>query len=84
MFLIATGHSAAQSPRMGEIRNAYKILVGKSEGNRPVGGLGCRWEDNIRMDLKDIGWEVVDWMHLDQDRNQWWDVVNTVVNFPVP
>jgi hypothetical protein len=45
---------------MGEIRNAYSILVGKSEGKRPVGRLRHRWEDNIRMDLMEIGWEGMD------------------------
>jgi hypothetical protein len=43
-----------------------------------------RWEDNIKMDLKEIGWEDVYWIHLDQDRGQWWDVVNTVMNLWVP
>jgi len=46
--------------RMGEMRNAYKILVGKLEGKRPLGRPGHRWKDNIRMDLKEKGWKVVD------------------------
>jgi hypothetical protein len=49
---------------MGEIRNAYNILVGKSEGKRPRGRPRSSWEDNIRMDLREIGWDDVDWIHL--------------------
>jgi hypothetical protein len=52
------------------MRNAYKILVGKSEGKRPLGRPRRRWKDNIRMDIKEIGWEGVDWIHLAKDRNQ--------------
>jgi hypothetical protein len=64
-----------------EVSNAYKILVGKPEGKRSLGRPRCRWEDNIRVDLKDIGWEGVDWIHLAQDRDRWWALVNTVMNF---
>jgi hypothetical protein len=53
------------------MRNAYKILVGKSEGKRPLGRSRCRWEENMRMDLTEIGWKGVDWMHLAQDMGQW-------------
>jgi len=55
---------------MGDMRNAYKILVGKPEGKRPFRRSRHRWEDNIRMDLKEIGWEVVDCIHLAEDRDQ--------------
>jgi hypothetical protein len=55
---------------MGELRNAYIILVRKSEGKRPLGRLRRRGEDNIRMDLREIGWEVVDWIPLAQNRDQ--------------
>jgi hypothetical protein len=58
----------------------YKTFVGKPEGMRPTGRPRCRWEDNIRMDLREIGWEYVDWMHLTQDRDKWRAVVNTVMN----
>jgi len=58
-------------------------LVGKPEGKRLLGTLGRRWEDNIRMGLREIGWEVVDWMHLAQDRDQWRAVVNMVMNLRV-
>jgi hypothetical protein len=60
-----TGHVA----RMGEVRNACSILVGKPEGKRPLGRLRRRWKDNIRTDLVEIWWEGVDWIHLAQDRN---------------
>jgi len=56
---------------MGEMRNAYKILVAEPEGNRQLGRPSCRWEDNIRTDLWEVGWKGVDWIHLVQDRD-WW------------
>jgi ribosome biogenesis protein Nip4 len=59
-------------------------LVGKSEGKRPLGKIRPRWEDNIKMNLRKIGYEVVDWMHLVQDRDQWRAVVNTVMNLRAP
>jgi hypothetical protein len=65
---------------MGEIRNTYKILVGKSEGKRPLGRPRSRLEDNIRMVLREIGWRGVDWIHLDRDRDQGRAVLNTVMN----
>jgi len=68
----------------GEMRNTYKILVSKPEGRKPHRRPRHRWEDNIRMDLREIGWEVVDWMHLAQDRDQWWALVNMVMNLQVP
>jgi hypothetical protein len=69
---------------MGETRNAYKILVGEPEGKIPLGELCIRWENNIRMDLRKIGSLDVDWIHLAQDRDQWWVVVNRVINLGVP
>jgi hypothetical protein len=74
------GHVA----RMGEKRNAYRILVGKPEGNRPPGRPRCRWENNIRMDLREIGWGGMDWIDLAQDRDQWRAPVNMVMNLWVP
>jgi hypothetical protein len=65
---------------MGKMRNAYNILVGKPEGKWPLARSRSRWEDNIRMNLKEIGWEIVDWIHLTQDRDQWRAVGNTVMN----
>jgi hypothetical protein len=56
----------------------------KPEGKRPLGRTRCRWDDDTRIDLKEIGWEGVDWMHLAQDRDQWRALVNTVMNLRVP
>jgi hypothetical protein len=55
---------------MGKMRNAYNIFVGKSQGKRIVGRSRARWKDNIIMYLREIGWEVVDWMHLNENRDQ--------------
>jgi hypothetical protein len=66
------------------MRSAYKSLVGKPEGKRPFGRPRRRWEDNIGMDLWEIGWEGVDWIHLAQDRDQWWAIVSTVMNLRIP
>jgi hypothetical protein len=67
----------------GEMTNAYKILVGKPEGKRPLGRPGRRWEDNIKMCLGEISWEWADWMHLAQNRSQSLALVNTVMNLRV-
>jgi hypothetical protein len=64
--------------------HAYRILVGKPEGKRPLGRQRRRWVDNIRMDLREIGWDGVDWMDIAQDRGQWRALVNTVLNLRVP
>jgi hypothetical protein len=69
---------------MGETRNAYRILVGKPEGKRPLGRPRRRWVDNNKMDLTEIGWDDVDWIELAQDRDQWRALVNTVMNLRVP
>jgi hypothetical protein len=69
---------------MEEARNAYNISVGKPEEKRPIRRSRHRFDDNIRMDLREIGWEVVDWIHLAEDRDQWLAVVKTVLNFMVP
>jgi hypothetical protein len=70
--------------RMGEKRNAYRILVGKPEGKRSLGRPRCRWVDNIKIDLREIGWDGTDWIDLTQDRDQWRALVNTVMNLRVP
>jgi hypothetical protein len=69
---------------MGEKRNAYRLLVGKPEGKRPLGRPRRRWVDNIRMDLGEVGWSDGDWIGLAQDRNRWRAVVNSVLNLRVP
>jgi hypothetical protein len=66
--------------RMGEKRNANRLLVGKPDGKRPQGRPRRRWVDNIRMDLGEVGWGDVDWIGLDQDRNRWRALVNSVLN----
>jgi hypothetical protein len=75
---------AGHVTRMGKVRGAYNILVGRPEGRRPLGRPGCRWEDNIKMDLREIGFEDVDWIHWAQDRERWRALVNTVMNLRVP
>jgi hypothetical protein len=68
---------------MYKIRNAYSIVVGKTYWKKLLGRSRCKWEDNIRMNIREIGWEFVDWMHLTQDRDQWRALVNTVMNLRV-
>jgi hypothetical protein len=67
-----------------EKRNAYRILVGNSEGKRPPGRPRRRWVNNIKIDLREIGWDEMDWIDLTQDRDQWRCLVNTVMNLRVP
>jgi hypothetical protein len=74
------GHVA----RMGVVRCAYNILIGRPGGRRPLGRPRCRWEDNIRMDLREIGFGDVDWIRLAQDRDRWRALMNTVMSLRVP
>jgi hypothetical protein len=74
------GHVA----RIRKKRNTYRIYVGKPEGKRPLGKPRSRWVDNIKMDLRNVGWDGMDWIDLDQDRDKWRAVVNTVMNLRVP
>jgi hypothetical protein len=69
--------------RMGENRNAYRLLVGKPEGRRPLGRPKRRWLD-IRMDVVEVGWGDVDWIGLAQGRDRWRALVNSVLNLWVP
>jgi hypothetical protein len=70
--------------RLSEKRNVYRLLVGKPEGKRSLGRPRRRWIDNIKMDLLEIGVNVVDWIGLAQDRYRWRAVVNAVMNLRVP
>ena len=74
------GHVA----RMGERRGVYRVLVGNSEGKRPLGRPRRRWEDNIRMDLQEVGCGYVDWIGLAQGRDRWRTLVSAVMNLRVP
>jgi hypothetical protein len=69
---------------MGEKRIAYRLLVGKPEGKRPLGRPRRRWVDNIRMDLGEVGWSDVDWIGLAQDRSRLRALVNSVSNVRFP
>ena len=66
---------------MEEGRGVHKVLVGKPEGKRPLGRPICRWEDNIKMDLQEVGRGCGGWMELSQDRDRWQALVSTVMNF---
>jgi hypothetical protein len=68
----------------GEKRNACRIFMGKPKVKRPLGRSRRRWEDNIKMDLRSIGWGGMDWINLAQGRDQWRALVNTVMNLRVP
>jgi hypothetical protein len=74
------GHVA----RMGEGRSVYRVLVGRLEGKRPVERPWRRWEDNIKLDLREIGIDWAKWIRLAQDRVRWRAFVNTVMNLQVP
>jgi len=75
----SVGHVA----RMGVMRNTYKMLVRKPEGKKQLVRSRSRKKDNVRMNLREIGRESVDWMHLAQDRDQWCAVINTVMDIRV-
>jgi hypothetical protein len=70
--------------RMGQGRNAYRVLVAKPEGKRPLGRLRHRWKDNIKIDLREIRWGGMDCINLAYDREQWRVLVNTGMNIRVP
>ena len=74
------GHVA----RIVEGRGVHRVLVGKPEGKRPLGRPRRRWEDNIKMDLQEVGRDCEDWMELAQDRDRWQALVSTVMNLRVP
>jgi hypothetical protein len=69
---------------MGEKRNAYRMLVGKPEGRRPLGRSRRRWVDKIKMCVREIGWGGMEWIDLAQDKDQWRALVNTAMNLRAP
>ena len=77
--MIWAGHVA----RMGR-RGAYKVLMGKPQGERPLGRSRSRWEDNIKMDLHQVGNEGMDWIELAHNRDRWRELMNAVMNLRVP
>jgi hypothetical protein len=74
------GHVARTEDKKG----VYRVLVGKPKGKRPLGGPRRRWEDNIKMDLQEVGCGGVDWIDVVQDRDRWWALVNAGMNLQVP
>jgi hypothetical protein len=74
------GHVA----RMGEVTGVYRVFIGMPEGKRLLSRSRRRWEDNIKLDLREIGIEGTNWIRLTQDRVQWWAFVNTVMKLRVP
>jgi hypothetical protein len=78
--MIWVGHVA----RVGEGRGVYSVLVGKPEGKKPLGRPRYSWEDNINMDLQEVGCRGMDWIVLAQDRDTWWALVNAVMKLRVP
>ena len=81
--MIEMGRACSQNGG-GEIRSAFKILTGKPTGKRPLGRPRRRWEDNSRMDLKEVGINAGNWVDLAQDRNYWRALVNAALNLRVP
>ncbi|KAJ4428116.1 hypothetical protein ANN_24130 [Periplaneta americana] len=75
---------AGRVARMGESRNAYRVLVGRSEGKRPLGRPRSKWEDNIKMDLREVGYDDRDWINLAQDRDRWRAYVRAAMKLRVP
>jgi hypothetical protein len=75
---------AGNMTRMGEGRGVHRVLVGKPEGKRPMGRPRCRWEDNIKMDLQQVGGCFGDWVELAQGRGRWRALVSAVMNFRFP
>ena len=75
---------AGNVARMGEERGAYRVLVGKPEGKRPLGRPRLRWVDNIRIDLQEVGCGYVDWIGLAHDRDRWRTLVSAVMNLRAP
>ena len=84
LILLLLMRLAGHVARMGEERGLHRMLVGKPEGKRPLGRPRLRWEDNIRMDLQEVGCGGMDWIGLAQDRDRWRALLNAVMNLRVP
>jgi hypothetical protein len=84
IYLFIYPRWAGHVARMGEKRHAYRILVRNPEGKRPLGRPRPRWVDNITIDLREIGWDIRDWLDLAQDRDRWRALVKAVMNLRVP
>jgi len=69
---------------MGDRRGAYRVLVRTHDGRRPLGRPRHRWKDDIKLALKEVGWEGMDWIAVAQDKDRWWALVNVVMNVQVP
>ena len=74
---------AGNVARMGEERGVYRVFVGKPEGKRPLGRPRRRWDNDIKMDLHEVGYGVMDWTELAQDRDRWWALVKALMNLRV-
>jgi hypothetical protein len=75
---------AGHVERMGEEKGVYRDFIGRSIGKRPLGGPRYRWEDNIKMDVREIGIDGANWIRLAQDRVRWRAFVNTIMNLQAP
>jgi hypothetical protein len=69
---------------IGDGRHTYRVLVGRPKGKRPLGRHRCRWGDNMKMDLQEVGWGGMDWITLAQDRDRWLSLLDVVMSFQVP
>jgi hypothetical protein len=83
-FQVRVYNGCTLCPVLCILRGAYNILVGRPKGRRPLGRPRRRWKDNIKMDLWEIGFGDVDWIHWAQDRDMWQALVNTIMNLRVP
>ena len=84
LYLVLPVRWVGHVARMGERNGVYRVFVGKPEEKRPLGRPKCRWDDNIKMDLQEVGCRVMDWLELAQDRDMWRGTVKAAMNLRVP